>query len=75
MGITIYNGTMEGAMTPICNCCGILLCWDISEEEALGENNAFWESWVCQDCNNGVRMSLRDWRLKRGLPVEDELNV
>jgi hypothetical protein len=73
MGLTIYNGTMDGAMTPICNCCGIMLCWDISEEEALGEDNEFWENWICQECNDGVRLSLKDWRISKGLKVEEDL--
>jgi len=33
MGATRTPGTMPGAVTPICNNCGVALCWDIAEEE------------------------------------------
>jgi hypothetical protein len=62
MGLTVHPGTMPGGMTPICNSCGICLCWDISKQDAA-RDAAFWEAWVCQDCNGGVRLSLPDWRL------------
>lgn len=60
MGLAKHGGTMDGAVTPICNECGIFLCWDIDVEEAY-RNKAFWDSWVCQECNGGVRMSLQKW--------------
>ncbi|MDW7555348.1 hypothetical protein D9623_33475 (plasmid) [Azospirillum brasilense] len=56
MGVTIHRGTIPGGVTPICNCCGINLCWDISNEE-YREAKAFWDAWVCQDCNGGKPMS------------------
>ena len=61
MGLTVTKGTIPGAMTPVCNDCGVHLCWDVGEEEAES-CRAFWDAWVCQDCNNGQRMSLKDWR-------------
>jgi len=60
MGISKHGGTMPGAMTPICNDCGISLCWDIPEEEARRDAE-FWDAWICQDCNGGQRMSLSTW--------------
>ena len=54
MGVTITNSTIDGGMTPICNSCGITLCWDISDEEYY-QNKVFWESWICQDCNGGIK--------------------
>ena len=61
MGLGIHGGTMYGALTPMCNKCGIALCWDIEESEAE-ENRAFWDAWVCQECNAGVPMSLKAWK-------------
>jgi len=63
MAITRVNSTMPGAVTPICNTCGILLCWDISEEE-YQDDKAFWDDWICQDCNGGKPKSLKSWRLQ-----------
>lgn len=64
MGITKHRGTMPGAVTPICNDCGVSLCWDIAEEEA-DRDRAFWDAWICQDCNGGKRMSLKEWASQR----------
>lgn len=64
MGIGTHGGTMPGAVTPICNDCGTFLCWDLGEEEAE-ENSDFWAAWICQDCNGGERMSLKQWRAQR----------
>lgn len=49
MGLHKHGGTMDGALTPICEDCGVSLCWDLEESEAL------------QDCNGGERMSLEKW--------------
>lgn len=49
MGVTTLNSTMPGAVTPICNSCMVLLCWDISKEEYL-ERKQFWDNWICKDC-------------------------
>jgi hypothetical protein len=64
MGLSTHGGTMPGAITPICNECGTFLCWDLGEEEAE-RDRMFWDSWVCQDCNGGERMSLQRWRIDR----------
>ena len=61
MGLHTHRGTMQGALTPICESCGVSLCWDIEESEAI-EYEEFWNQWVCQDCNGGVRMSLEKWK-------------
>ena len=64
MGIGKHVGTMPGAVTPVCNECGTFLCWDLAEEEA-DENLEFWDAWICQDCNGGERMSLKQWQAQR----------
>jgi hypothetical protein len=46
------------SMTPICNNCGICLCWDISEFEYLSEKE-FWDAWICQECNNGIKFTRK----------------
>lgn len=53
MGVE-YNQFL-GGYTPACNQCGVHLCWDISENE-YEEDKQFWEDWICQDCNGGVRL-------------------
>lgn len=62
MGATVGPGTMPGALTPICNECGIALCWDISEEE-YKEEKLFWEAWICQECNGGVKFNKSHFHL------------
>jgi len=65
MGVHIHPGTLDGGLTPICDCCGVSLCWDISEEQ-YDEEAEFWDDWICQDCNGGVRLSLQEWKIKNG---------
>lgn len=38
-----------GVLTPICEVCGVRLCWDISEPE-YNERPEFWDNWCCQEC-------------------------
>jgi len=66
---------MVGAQTPICNDCGISLCWDIPDEEAK-RDAAFWGKWVCQECNGGEPMSLKQWqRPQTALPLADDFGA
>jgi hypothetical protein len=44
-------------LTPICNDCGICLCWDISVEEYEADK-AFWEGWQCEFCLEGREIEL-----------------
>lgn len=60
MGVFVGPGTMPGGVTPICNTCGIALCWDISSDD-YDERPAFWDAWLCQDCNGGIKFS-ETWR-------------
>lgn len=46
------------AFTPICNNCGVTLCWDIDKYE-YKENKGFWDSWKCRDCNPDYKGSLK----------------
>jgi hypothetical protein len=55
---------MPGAVTPVCNACGVWLCWDVCEEEAEQDRD-FWDAWLCRDCNGGEPMSLKQWRAQR----------
>ena len=63
MGVTVSRGTMPGGCTPICNDCGICLCWDISDEE-YEEDRLFWDSWICKECNHGIPMNRKDFASK-----------
>lgn len=60
MGVHIHGGTMPGGYTPICNRCGVSLCWDISEEDYV-DKWEFWDDWICQDCNDGERMNIKEY--------------
>jgi hypothetical protein len=60
MGATKGPGTMPGALTPICNDCGIALCWDIAEEEYF-QNSRFWDAWKCEICNGGDKFTRKDF--------------
>jgi hypothetical protein len=55
MGVHINGGTMPGAVTPICNDCGVSLCWDIADEQYERERS-FWDGWRCAECNGGEPM-------------------
>ncbi len=39
-----------GEAQPICNDCGVALCWSVSSEQ-YEEDKDFWDSWKCEDCN------------------------
>jgi len=56
MGVHIHHGTMDEGVTPICNSCGISLCWDIHESD-YNENKGFWDAWICEECNGGVKFN------------------
>ena len=65
MGVTIGNSTMDGAVTPICNSCGICLCYDISDSE-YEENKTFWDNWQCGDCDPSAKGSFLRYRQEKG---------
>ena len=25
----------------------------------------FWDNWICEECNGGIRMSLKEWKKKQ----------
>lgn len=64
MGVHTHRGTMPGAVTPICNECGVSLCWDVGEDE-YKQQAAFWNDWICKDCNGGESLSLTNWNQKQ----------
>jgi hypothetical protein len=41
---------IDGGFKPICNSCGIALCYSLSEEEYY-RVKAFWDKWECDQCN------------------------
>ena len=47
----------EWLITPACSCCGTPLSYDLRQDE-FKVNQAFWESWRCADCNDGVPVTL-----------------
>lgn len=56
MGVTRTASTLPDGWTPICNDCGVALCWDISEYD-YNERPAFWDAWCCKEC--------LEWRRRR----------
>ena len=65
MGVTVSPSTLDGGVTPICNDCGICLCWDISLDD-YEECKGFWDNWICESCNDGVPLSLKGWKRENG---------
>lgn len=59
MGV-LPSTTFIGDFTPICEDCGIRLCWDISRED-YAKAQPFWDAWKCQECNGGRPMSAKAW--------------
>lgn len=55
--------TFMGGYTPICNNCGVSLCWDISPND-YEEDKDFWEQWTCKDCNPNYQGALKRWRVE-----------
>lgn len=70
MGVHKHGGTMDGALTPICNMCGVSLCWDISEQE-YSDNATFWNEWICRDCNGGEPFTKSFYAVARNGDVQD----
>lgn len=63
MGVTKTPSTLDGGQTPICNSCGIMLCWDIEDKE-YEEEKEFWDSWICRDCNGGEPYTKKTFHSK-----------
>lgn len=49
MGVIEVHSTLPGGLTPICNECGIALCWDISKCDYYSRQE-FWDNWECKEC-------------------------
>jgi hypothetical protein len=47
-----------GGFTPLCNECGISICWDISPEEYEAAK-AFWDDYCCKTCNPDYKGALQ----------------
>ena len=62
MGVT-YN-TFLGGYTPMCDDCGVALCWDIGPDEYEAERG-FWDTWRCRDCNPDYLGARKRWVAKR----------
>jgi ribonuclease HI len=78
MGVTVTASTTPGGVTPICDNCGIALCWDLAESE-YNADKEFWDSWRCRDCNPDYRGALGRSRAlsadNRSLPGADLLST
>jgi len=61
MGVIQIPSTMLGSVTPICNSCGVVLCWDVSIEEYI-EQKEFWDSWECKSCNPNYKGALKRFK-------------
>lgn len=49
MGV-IQSHQLADSFTPICNDCGVCLCYDISAQE-YQDMQSFWDAWRCKDCD------------------------
>ena len=58
MGINMKEG---GECQPICDCCGVSLCWSISDVDYL-EYKGFWDVWKCRDCNPSYSGALEEYK-------------
>lgn len=52
--------------TPVCNACGVSLCWDISDED-YEDQKKFWDRWHCRTCDPNAVGSRKRWREARPL--------
>jgi len=50
VGACILPSTLCGGISPICNSCGGVLGWDISNDEYLADKE-FWDEWCCKECD------------------------
>ena len=48
----------HGEYQPVCDSCGIALCWSLTERE-YRRTSSFWNIWECSSCNPEV--SLANW--------------
>ena len=54
MGVKVE---VDGFITPICNNCGVSLCWSI-ENNDYKKYEEFWEQWKCEDCGKPEESEL-----------------
>lgn len=47
--MSVSEMTALGGYTPICDDCGVHLCWEIGLYEYL-EDKEFWDNWCCKTC-------------------------
>lgn len=64
MGVIVTPSTIAGAVTPVCNDCGVTLCWDLSDEE-YEEAKEFWDNWKCSGCNPSYEGALKRFMEKK----------
>ena len=53
-----------GSYTPVCDDCGIRLCWDVGPLE-YAEEADFWDVWKCRDCNPDYAGALEKFKKER----------
>lgn len=58
-----------GEAQPICNDCGIALCWSIDIEE-YNEFKKFWDDWKCSDCNPNYSGAYKRFKMKNRLLIK-----
>lgn len=51
----------EWFVQPLCNDCGVALCWGISFDE-YEEYTEFWDNWRCRDCNPNYEGSYEKFK-------------
>lgn len=69
----VKSKTFADGFTPVCNACGVHLCWDIGPDE-YAKSWQFWTRWCCESCNGGQDMNSKSFtapgKIQNPLPYE-----
>lgn len=69
MGIVEKHGEIQ----PICNDCGVALCWSVSKDE-YKEFKEFWDAWKCRDCNPNYQNSYEIFKKSKEIELITQEN-
>lgn len=62
-----------GEVQPVCNECGVALCWSIDHSEYM-QWQIFWDDWKCRDCNPEYEGAYRRHKALHGVVDDDQAN-
>ena len=64
MGVALMPHRISDSLTPVCNDCGVALCYDIGMDEYIS-NQEFWDNWRCDACDPEVHGSYLRYRASK----------